>query len=81
MPNVCAAVAASLVFIAGDVPVPLTDQHWQNAPAIILEQETGIPSGVIEDHRRRERARDPYPSIPGAPVAPLVRRPPASASW
>lgn len=52
---------------AGDV-VPLTEQHWRDAPVGLLEQESGIAGPVIEEWRRQERERNPYPSIPGAPI-------------
>ena len=63
---VLAALLAAVVPAgAHDVVVPLTDRHWQDAPATVLEEETGIPSSVIENYRLRQREIDPYPSIPG----------------
>jgi hypothetical protein len=57
--------AALTAAVAGDV-IPLTSDHWRDAPSIVLEHETGIPAAVIEDQRRQDREREPYPSIPGA---------------
>lgn len=45
--------------------LPLTDDHWRNAPPSVIEGETGIPGPVIEEQRRQQHEREPYPSIPG----------------